>query len=67
MILLLSLVRIEAVTISSSPSDSNYSASAGDIFSLTCSATIYIDDMPSDAGAPTFRWYFGTNPHFPLE
>ena len=49
------------MTISSSPSGSNYSASAGDIFSLTCSATIYIDDLPSDAGAPTFRWYFGTN------
>ena len=49
------------MTISSYSSDSNYSASAGDIFSLTCSATIYIDDLPSDAGAPTFRWYFGTN------
>ena len=54
MILLLSLVIIEAVTFSSSPSDSNYSISVGDTFSLTCSATIYIDDMPSDAGAPTF-------------
>ena len=49
------------MTISSSPSDSNYSISVGDTFSLTCSATIYIDDLPSDVRAPTFRWYIDTN------
>ena len=49
------------MTISSQSSGSNYSASAGDIFLLTCSATIHTDDLPSDVQAPTFRWYFGTN------
>ena len=57
------VVRIEAVTISSG---SNYSASVGDIFSLTCSATIHTDDLPSDVQAPTFRWYFGTNDNVSL-
>ena len=55
---MLSLVSIETVNISRSPTNSS-SASAGDIFSLTCSATISDDLLPSEAQAPTFRWFFG--------
>ena len=55
-IILPSIVRIKEVTISPLGSSSG---SPGDDFSLTCSATIVDNHLPSDVPSPTFEWFYG--------
>ena len=53
---LLFLVDIGAVSISSSGS-----STAGETYSLTCSATISPNPLPTNVPSPTFQWFFGPN------
>ena len=50
----------ETVSILVSPTGSS---TAGEIYSLMCSATLHPDSipLPSDVPSPTFEWFFGPN------
>ena len=48
------VVDIGAVIISSSGS-----STAGETYSLTCSATISTNPLPTNVPSPTFEWFFG--------